>query len=148
MIHALLDLQFADPERAKSFRCSECPESVKRLRRCQEDRFDFGEKDAAFWPIQIMKGGETYSFCPGRATRDMEAVSLYHAVLLTAETGALWESGGIADQPYWYMDLVCTYVPMYNEWRFASRAKSVLGDGKKGASNGGNERHPKVHSRG
>lgn len=146
MISALLELQFGDQERAKDFRCTKCPASVQKLRRCHEDRWDFGEADGAFWPIQISKGGELYSFCPGKATRDFEAVSLYNAVVLTAETGALWEGGGISNQPAWYMELVTYYVPLYNELRFISRAKMVLGDGK-GAKDGNQQRSAKIHSR-
>jgi hypothetical protein len=148
MISALMELQFADPDRAKDFRCSKCPVNVQRLRRCHEPRYDFTEEDAHFWPIQITKGGELYNFCPGKATRDFEAVSLYNTVILTAETGALWSDGGIADQPTWFMELVTSFVPLYNELRFYSRAKAILGDGKKGNSgNGGNQRQAKVHNR-
>jgi hypothetical protein len=149
MIMALLELQFAEADRAKTFRCTTCPASIQKLRRCHEERFDFTEADAPFWPIQITKGGELYNFCPGRATRDFEAVSLYNAIMLTAETGALWEDGGISSQPAWYMDLVSAYVPLYNELRFSSRARMVLGDGKKqGATDGNIKRPAKVHPRG
>lgn len=147
MIQALLELQFADSERAQAFRCETCPSSVKKLRRCEEDRWDFGPEDGTFWPIQITKGsGGLYGFCPGKAAKDPGVVASYEAVILTAETGALWESGGISQQPAWYMELVCTFVPMYTELRFASRARAILGDGK-GTSNGTLNRQPKVHNR-
>ena len=135
MIEALLELQFAG-ERAKDFSCASCHARVQKLRRCREDKFDFDDHDAPFWPIRIQQGGGLYSFCPGKATWDQETKAIYSAIVVCAETHTQWQNGGIADQPSWWIDLVSSFVPMYNEMKFYARAKAILGDSK--AVNNGN----------
>jgi len=152
MIRALLELQHAPPDRAEQFRCSSCPTSVQKLRRCREERFDFDEKDGSFWPIQIQKGGALYGFCPAKATWDARASVLFKALVVCERTGAHWEEGGIADQPDWWIDLVSEFVPMMEESRFYSRARAILGDGKQsntgGKAGGGNKAGNRVQNKG
>jgi hypothetical protein len=137
MIRALLELQNAPADRVAQFRCSSCPDSVKKLRRCQEERFDFNENDGSFWPIRIQQGGDLYGFCPGKATWDARASVLYKALIVCDRTGIHWQSGGLADQPDWWVDIVAEFLPHIEESRFYSRARAILGDGKKQTSTGG-----------
>jgi hypothetical protein len=101
---------------------------------------DYSDKDGTIWPMQISQGGGLYGFCPGKATWDHEAVGIYRAIILCAETGTMWTEGGIADQPAWWVDLVAEWLPWYSDMRFATRAKQILGDTKDGAQNGGHKR--------
>jgi hypothetical protein len=145
MIEALLELQFAAPDKAERYRCHKCPDSVKAIRRCQESRTDFTDEDGVIWPMRVQDGGALFSFCPGKATWYADASLLYNALMLCAETSTHWETGGLAVQPIWWIDLVSWFVPRYNESRFYSRAKAILGDGK-GASNGSQQGKPRIHN--
>jgi hypothetical protein len=135
MIEALLDLQFAEPERAKMFDCSSCIANVKKIRRCEEDK-EFTSDDGHIWPMRVFEGGSLFGFCPGKAQRHVEAAAIYKALIVCAETGTHLGTGGIIDQPSWWIDLVSWFLPRYNEQRFYARAKAILGDSK--AVNNGN----------
>jgi len=125
----------------RSFNCDGCAERVKKLRRCGEDRFDFNENDGSIWPMQIEKGGEMFGFCPGKATWDAKAVQTFQLLTLAAETGEIkLIDGGMMDQPDWWLDNLAWFVPRYNLLQFISRAKMILGDGKKGVTGGGIKR--------
>lgn len=115
----------------RSFDCQNCKESVKKLRRCEEDREDFTDKDGAFWPIQIHQGGELYGFCPAKAGWDIEILSIFRLLIVAAETGnILLTPGAIQDQPDWWIEQVSWFVPRYKQIQFISRVKMIVGDGK------------------
>lgn len=129
---ALFELTHATVERQKTFDCSVCPERNKKMRRCQEDRDDFVEadnRDGMNWPIFVEKGGESFGFCPGKSTWDREVSDLYRLMSLATESGnILLYSGGIVDQPEWWIDSMTWFVPRYKNAQFVSRAKMILGD--------------------
>ena len=79
--------------------------------------------------MYVEQGGELYGFCPGKATWDTEAVKLYEYMLLFTETGVPYQSGGLRDQPDWFVQNAAWFVPLYRQKMFFSRAKAVLGDG-------------------
>lgn len=137
MIEALLELQAASPEDARRFQCSTCPEATRKLRRCEESRWDFNGDDGAIFPLYVTKGGGLYGFCPGKATWDPCAVALYRALVVCERTGAHWQTGGIADQPAWWVEFVSDFLPRMDDLRFAQRVRAILGDGKT-AQHGGN----------
>ena len=128
------------------FDCSNCSVRVQRLRRCDEDRFDFDHTDGAIWPMRIQEGGSLYGFCPAKATWDQEIVSLYNLLVVSYETKQLLYTGGIADQPGWFVDLLSWFVSRYDENKFYSRAQSILGSNNK-VQNSGNQ-SGSTHSRG
>jgi hypothetical protein len=108
-----------------------------------EDRWDFNSKDGSIWPMYVHKGGELFGFCPAKATWDPGTQELYKMLLVAAETGALYYDGGIADQPYWFIDLLAWFLPRYDSIKFEGKARSVLGDGSKKPGSGqvgGNQR--------
>lgn len=128
-----MELAFADRAKLKkrgiSFNCEKCPASIQKLRRCHEDRENFEEKDnSSIWPMYITDGGTPFGFCPGKATWEPRTVKLYRMLVICADTGALYEAGGISDQPEWFVDLLGWFLPRYNDLRFYSRAKAILGD--------------------
>lgn len=52
--------------------------------------------------------------------------------MITAETGAMMEDGGLASQPDWFVENLAWFLPRYNSIKFYSRAASILGgDDKK-----------------
>lgn len=139
MIAALLELQFAEPDRVKQFNCDKCDAKVKKLRKCDSDRWDYTVEDGNLWPIFIQKNGEGFGFCPAKATKDIRLVMWFNSLRITAETGKMHFSGPLEDQPSWYLELLGYFLYCYNEYRFYSRAKAILGDGKStGASKNGN----------
>ena len=113
----------------RSFNCQGCPEAVQRIRRCREDRMDFTDKDGAVFPIYLQKGGSGFGFCPAKALWDSDAVAYYRLLSLAAETGTMYEAGGLADQPSWWVDLAAWFVPRYRDYKVMSYAKAILGDG-------------------
>jgi len=51
---------------------------------------------------------------------------------IAAESGTInLYDGGIADQPDWWIDELSWFLPVYSHHQFISRAKMILGDGKK-----------------
>ncbi len=108
-----------------------------KRRRCQEDRWDFTELDEpkGIFPMQVHKGGNTYGFCPGKATWDAEVTTLFRALHVATVTGTMWETGGLKDQPTWWVDLLSWFIQRYDAENFSSKARMVLGDGS--VKNGG-----------
>jgi len=91
--------------------------------------------------------GELYGFCPAKVARDdYETVSLFHTLIVTAETGQLLEPGGISGQPSWYVDELAWFLPRYNSFKFASQAAMVFGSDEKPKPSP--ERPGKKHRRG
>lgn len=132
---ALAELAFADHAKLKgqgrSFDCATCPDRIQKLRRCREDREDFTEKDGAVFPMYVEKGGTNFGFCPGKATWDHEAVSLYRLLLVAAETGTMLDRGSLSEQADYWIELLAWFLPFYDNQKFVSRAKMILGDGSK-----------------
>ena len=125
----MIELNTAPQERAAVFNCAKCPEFTKKKRRCADNREDFtDEDDASTFPIYVIKGGNLYSFCPAKTTWDKNLFSLYNLLVISAETGALYTSGGMDCQPDWFIDLLAWFLPLYLDSKFYSRAKAILGD--------------------
>lgn len=108
---------------------------------------DFTDKDdPAVFPMYVSRGSTLFGFCPGKATWDKETLSLYRALKLSSESGNMWTSGGIADQPTWWVELLSWFLPKYNDLRFFGRVQSFIGDTKimnalgKGIGRGNNQR--------
>lgn len=80
--------------------------------------------------MYVNKGGMQYNFCPGKATWDHEARKLYEVMVTVAHTGALWDAGGLSEQPTWFVDMLAWFLPLYDRVKFFSRAAAILGDGK------------------
>ncbi len=142
----MIELGLADHQTLKaegrSFNCNGCPERIQLKRRCREDREDFGEKDdPVIFPIYVHKGGTPFGFCPAKANWDSEVVSVYNILTLSCETGQLYESGGISDQPYWFVDLLSWFAPMYDNNKFISRFRMIANSfsPRKGATGGGKQ---------
>lgn len=81
------------------------------------------------WPMYVIDGGTPFSFCPGKATWDRSATSTFRLLVVCAETGSLYSEGGIGDQPDWFIELLGWFLPRYNDLKFISRARFILGDG-------------------
>lgn len=129
---ALAELSFADHAKlakaGRNFNCENCSERVRSLRRCREDRFDFTENDNPIFPIVIEKGGTPYNFCPGKATWDFEAVSLYRLLLVSSQTGMMLDKGPLIEQSALWIDLLAWFIPFYDQAKFVARAKMILGE--------------------
>ena len=79
--------------------------------------------------MTIFKGGSEYGFCPGKATWDGTIKQLYAMLQVSTETGNLWDSGGIKDQPDWFIELLSWFLPRYDTMKFVSKADMILGGG-------------------
>ena len=149
---AFVDLQFVDRQKltisSRPFDCSIClavNDRISKLRRCDEDRYDFSAEDDVIFPIQIEKGGVKHGFCPAKATWDFKVQNIYNLLILSCETGALYNKGGLVNQPFWFIDIMSWFAPAYDNLKFMSRAKSILGEGSNkqqslGVRNGSNQR--------
>lgn len=104
------------------------------MRRCGEPKESFTTEDNANgmnWPMQIMKGGDLYGFCPAKATWNGELIELFNLMVIAAETGVMLNSGGLLDQPTVWIDNFGWFVQKYNDFKFFSRIKAIFGDGGK-----------------
>lgn len=131
---ALIELSFADHAKLKSqgrsFDCQTCPDRIKKLRRCLEDRFDFTGDDNAVFPIQIEKGLNLYGFCPAKATWDPEAVTAYRMLLIARETGNMIDNEPLSMQSSAWIELLSWFIGFYDNLKFVQRLKMVFGDAK------------------
>jgi hypothetical protein len=79
----------------------------------------------------ISPGGTQFGFCPAKASWDQEAMGLFRILVLAAETGTMYEAGGLTDQPDWFIELASWFVPLYKQRKLAAIANAFLGDGTK-----------------
>jgi hypothetical protein len=79
--------------------------------------------------MYVEKGGTLYGFCPGKATWDSEAVGLYRLLIVAAETGTMLDNGSLSEQSDYWIELLAWFLPFYDNQKFVSRAKMILGDG-------------------
>lgn len=120
--------------KGRSFSCATCPTRTKKLRRCQEDRFDFTSADnPSLFPIQLYKGGQYYGFCPAKATwpGPDSVVAKFQTLLVAAMSRQMLYAGGIMDQPAWFIETLSWFLPMYDQIIFMTKARAIVGDGKK-----------------
>lgn len=82
--------------------------------------------------MYIIKGGQKYGFCPGKATWDASIVRFYNLLVLSSELGALYCQGGLSDQPSWFIENLSWFAPYYRQLQFNQRAVSIFGDGSDG----------------
>lgn len=122
-----MELAQAPAERRREFSCSTCPANVRKQRRCEDPREDFTDEDDPFWPIMITKGGEMYSFCPGKSQWDANVAALYQSLVIATETGIMFEDGPLSEQPAWWIDVLSWFIPAYKNTQFWSRANAILG---------------------
>lgn len=126
-------MQYADQaelsKKGRNFNCAKCPKNIQKLRRCWEPRWDFTAEDHNIFPIRIHEGGGLYGFCPSKATRDHEAVFLFETLVIACEQKALLVAGGIADQPYWFIEQLSWFATEFDKQKFISKARMILGDG-------------------
>jgi hypothetical protein len=101
------------------------------------------EDNASVFPIRIAPDGETYPFCPSKALWDVSATELFQTLVLSAETGMPWVQGGIQDQPQWWLELAPWFILRYDQIKFYTRVRAIVGD-----QSGGNNNRPNTNSGG
>lgn len=90
--------------------------------------------------MYVSKGGSGFGFCPGKATWSAVNVQMFQLLTVSAETGNMFNAGGLSDQPTWFIDSLAWFLARYNDLKFYSRARAILGDGTtKGTSAHGNK---------
>lgn len=110
-----------------------------KSRRCLEDRWDFTADDGPAFPIYVNRhgstAGELYGFCPSKVIRDDPVtVQLFRMLMISAETGVMLKSGGMEDQPYWYLDLLGWIIPKLDLVKFAMKSQMILGSSSSGGA--------------
>lgn len=80
--------------------------------------------------MYVHKGGTLFGFCPGKATWDYEAVGLYRLLIVSAHTGTMLDKGSLSEQADYWIELLAWFLPFYDQQKFISRAKMILGDSK------------------
>ena len=82
--------------------------------------------------MYINKGGDTYGFCPAKANWDQDTRAIFDLLLVAAETGQLLYTGGILNQPNWFIEMLSWFAPRYDAMKFYSRMGNIFGgDSKK-----------------
>lgn len=71
-----------------------------------------------------------YGFCPSKATWNPQLVDLCKLLMITAETGAMLNQGGLTDQPEWFIESLGWFLPKYQISKLNMIAKMFVGDGK------------------
>jgi len=97
---------------------------IAKLRRCEEDRWDFTEEEGPF-PILMTRGGQAFNFCPAKSTKDPETIEIYQMLVSILETGLWPNAGGIKDQDAEWVDLVATFGPMRRSLEFNERYNMI-----------------------
>jgi hypothetical protein len=118
-------------------------DSIAKLRRCYEDKWDFTEKDnPSVFPIRLTQGSTPFGFCPAKVLRDDPAsVAVFQTLTAILETGTWPEAGGINDQDGFWVDLVADFGPLRRALEFQERYQAVAkgltshGIGHKNAKN-------------
>jgi hypothetical protein len=127
-----LELVYTDSSQLEDrcFTCSKCPEATKRARRCEEDRWDFTEKDdPVVFPVYVRRTGELYGFCPGKVLKDSSINRLFRILMISAKTGVMLKEGAIEDQPDWFVELLSWFIPKLDSVTFNDKVRMVLGGG-------------------
>jgi hypothetical protein len=83
--------------------------------------------------MEVSKGGQTFGFCPGKATWDAVAVSLYRMLVVSFEYKTLPYPGSVTEQPSWVIELLGMFASRYDGAKFSMRAKMILGDSSNGS---------------
>jgi len=132
-------LQYADhselSRRGRPFSCDKClkdpntkkyNDSIAKLRRCRENRYDFTEADGSVFPIQMEVGGPSFGFCPAKVTRDdPTAMMIFKTLIAILETGTWPDEGGLNNQEYFWIDLVSTFGPLKKTLEFNEKFNTV-----------------------
>ena len=84
--------------------------------------------------MYVHKGGELYGFCPAKATWDGQTMSLFRILHVASETGAMWDEGPLSEQHDWFVDVLSWFLTKHDFAKFQTKARMVLGDGKKESS--------------
>lgn len=82
--------------------------------------------------MTVSDGGTQFGFCPGKSTWDHEAVSIFRMLQVSFEYKTLPYPGSVSEQPFWTIELLSTFASRYDDAKFTSRAKAILGDSKSG----------------
>ena len=82
--------------------------------------------------MTVSKNSQGFGFCPGKATWDSEAVSIFRMLMVSFEYKVLPFSGAVSDQPHWMISLLSVFASRYDGAKFTSRAKMILGDSSNG----------------
>ena len=110
-----MDIYFADPKALKQYNCSQCPDSVKRQRKCQEEGFD---------NLRTLKHIDEYgirvNFCPGKATWFPRIEILFSECFVARKTSLLPKSGSLEDQDYLFTEVFPYFV---ERWEYRSKVK-------------------------
>lgn len=63
-------------------------------------------------------------------------MEIYNLLIISAKTGTLLVSGGLENQPVWYIELLGEFLLKYDNLNFIQKAEMVLGsnDKNKGGS--------------
>lgn len=63
------------------------------------------------------------------ARDDPATVQVFRILMLAAETGAMLKTGGIEEQPDWFVELLGWLIPKLDMTKFTSKAQMILGGG-------------------
>ena len=70
-------------------------------------------------PMSVTKGGEKYTFCPGKATWHEGILELYDQCVVATETGILPIEGGLLDQEATFYGVFPFFIDQVREKRYA-----------------------------
>ncbi len=118
----MIDLHFADGKNLRQFNCNQCPETVKRQRKCQSEGFE-----NLMATKQVDEYGIKVNFCPGKSTWFEEAHILFSQCFVAITTGILPKGKCLDDQPANFTDLFPYFVERW-EYRRKIRLWTDIND--------------------
>jgi hypothetical protein len=109
---ALIDLWFATDSEKKLYRCSLCLKNpvVAKRNKCQEPGFENLKI-----PKKIESSGESYSFCPGKATWYPEISEVFEQCRVAMDTGIMPKQGSLEDQDEMFFECFPMFVTKWKD---------------------------------
>lgn len=118
----MVDLYCTDAKNKKIHDCSICPESQKRVRKCQQIKLNVFPKEK--YSVDNISDYK-YRFCPGRATWYEKTVETFRQCLFAYQTGILPREGSLQNQDEFFGAAYPIFVEYYTRKKYRTVWRDV-----------------------
>jgi hypothetical protein len=109
----LIDLHFCSKADSKKYRCDQCPETIKKQRKCQEDGFHNLQRGR-----RVDDNGILIKYCPGKATWYPAILKLFEECRFAYQTGILPRDGTYREQSMLFCEVYPHFVAHWESRRY------------------------------